>query len=85
METKNDKKEVIFVGKGIYTRDFGNGKKVELKPGIVTPVTDEMFTILKDAHDVHPVWGYSDEQQGAVSVAAKVTETAKKIVKGKGK
>jgi hypothetical protein len=87
MERKNDKKEVVFVGKGVYERDFkDHGKKVTLKPGIVTPVTDEMFLILKDAHDVHPIWGYSDEVQGKPTVAGIVSDAVKKTVnKAKGK
>jgi hypothetical protein len=53
-------KKVIYVGKGdSYRRDFGNGREIELPKGVVVPVGDHMFDILKDCRDVHPVKGQS--------------------------
>lgn len=43
----------VYIGKhGDYTRDFGNGNKIELKQGEARPVVGEPALILKDAKDV---------------------------------
>ena len=53
-------KKVIYTGQGdSYRRDFGNGREVELPKGVVVPVTDHMFDVLKDIRDVHEVRGQS--------------------------
>lgn len=51
------KKMVVYVGEGDYERQFDDGKKIVLKKGVVTPVTDEMFLILKDNRHVHEIKG----------------------------
>ena len=58
-------KNVIYVGEGdSYERNFDDGKKILLKKGIVTPVTEEMFKILKDVRHVHEVKSQSYDIQG---------------------
>ncbi len=65
MGGKTVEKNVIYVGESDeYARDFGNGKKIVLKTGVVTPVSDEMNLILKDVRNVHPVVGNTYDVQG---------------------
>ena len=58
-------KNVIYVGEGdAYERNFDDGKSIVLKKGWVTPVTDEMFLILKDNRHVYEVKGIVNDVQG---------------------
>lgn len=64
MAKKKVVKKVIYVGEGSYERHFDNGKRIVLEHGIVTPVTEEMFLVLKDNRHVHEVKGQVEDIQG---------------------
>lgn len=43
----------VFIAKiGDYERDFGHGNKIELKNKVARRVSEEVASILKDAHNV---------------------------------